>query len=324
VVKTSIDPIKDKELEMDKIERIHCSNGQLHPQKPEAFSPESELYFDVWERPAYFMGRNGIGPASTNYYEDPTHKHIVRMWKDEPVSIGLVGKNYKLLKNRELGEGIEDTFMEVLTPKELKDVTRRDRISYMGGTSIRDYIFPNIRADIGSERSDIAFRAIVINGYDGSSSFKFYHGAIDFFCVNGMVTGSYDMIVKRHTSRLSVPRLTDRLRQSIDIFYKQSEQWAHWVGKEICDEDAEQCYQAMPNISDRRVQQLMRQFRIEVESHGRTVWALYSAATYYASTDNDDFSIRETNSDHKASTLMNREQQVRSWQNSDEFLKIAA
>ena len=317
MVKTSIDPIKDKELEMDNVET-------LHPQKPEAFSPESELYFDVWERPAYFMGRNGIGPASTNYYEDPHHKHIVRMWKDEPRSIGLVGKNYKLLKNRELGEGIEDTFMEVLTPEELKDVTRRDRISYMGGTSIRDYIFPNIRADIGSDRSDVAFRAIVINGYDGSSSFKFYHGAIDFFCVNGMVTGSYDMIVRRHTSRLSVPRLTDRLRQSIDIFYKQSEQWARWVGKEICDEDAEECYKAMPNVSERRVQQLMRQFHIECQSHGRTVWALYSAATFYASSDRGDFSIRETNSDHKASTLMNREQQVRSWQNSDEFLKIAA
>ena len=297
---------------------------QLHPQKPEAFSPESELYFDVWERPAYFRGRQGVGSASTNYYKDPSHKHIVRMWKNRPLSIGLVGKNYKLLKNRELGEGIEDTFMETLTPEELKNVDRRDRISYMGGTCIRDYIFPNIRADIGSERSDIAFRAIVINGYDGSSSFKFYHGAIDFFCANGMVTGSYDMIVKRHTSGLSVPRLTDRLRQSIDIFYKQSEQWKRWVGKEICDEDAEECYKAMPNISERRVQQLMRQFRIECGSHGRTIWALYSAATFYASSDHGEFSIRETNSDHKASTLMNREQQVRSWQNSDEFLKIAA
>jgi len=295
----------------------------LHPQPPSAFSEESELYFDVWERPCYFMGSGKKFPE-TKYYEDPHHKHIVRMWQGEPTSIGLVGHNYKLLKNKILGEEIEDTFMEVLTPEELKNVTRKDRVSYMGGTSLRDYIFPNITADIGSRRSDIAFRVIVINGYDGTSSFKFYHGAIDFFCTNGMVTGSYDMIVKRHTSGLTIPSLTDRLRNSINIFYKQSEQWSDWVGKEICDEDAEQCFKAMPNVSERRVQQLMRQFRIEVESHGRTVWALYSAATYYASSDNGDFSIRETNSDHKASTLMNREQQVRAWQNSDEFLKIAA
>lgn len=296
----------------------------LHPQTPEAFSNESELYFDVWERPCYFSGQVGVHSKLNKFYEDPNHKHIVRMWNDKPISIGMVGKNYKLLKNRDLFTGIEDTFMESLTKEELNGVSRRDSISYMGGTCIRDYIFPNIRADINSRQSDIAFRAIVINGYDGSSSFKFYHGAIDFFCTNGMVTGSYDMIVKRHTSGLQVPRLTDRLRDSINIFYKQSEQWSKWVGKEMCDEDAEECFKAMPNVSERRVQQLMRQFLIECQSHGRTVWALYSAATFYASSDHGEFSIRETNSDHKASTLMNREQQVRSWLNTDEFEKIAA
>jgi len=286
----------------------------------ETFSPDSRLYFDVWERPAYFNGGSG------EYYHDPKHKHIVRLNEEAqtPISIGLVGHTYKLLKNRELYEGIEDTFMETLTAEELHGVTRRDSISYNGGTCIRDYIFPAVRADITSKRSDIAFRVIVINGYDGSSTFKFYHGAIDFFCTNGMVSGSYDMIAKRHTSGLQVPRLTDKLRQSIDIFYKQREQWTKWVGKEISDESAEECYKAMPNVSGRRVQQLMRQFRIEVESHGRTVWALYSAATYYASSDHGVFAVRETTSDHKASTLMNREQQVRAWQNTTEFERLAA
>lgn len=289
----------------------------LHPQPPSAFSSESELYFDVWERPAYFKGKE-------DYYEDPYHKHVVREWNNEPISIGLVGKNYKLLKNKPLCEGVEDTFMEVLTPEELKDVQRRDSISYMGGTSIRDYIFPRITADIGSDRSDVAFRAIIINGYNGTSSFKFLHGAIDFFCTNGMVTGSYDMIVKRHTAGLTVPKLTDKLRQSIDIFYKQADQWKHWVGKGISDEDAEECFKAMPNTSERRVQQLMRQFAIECQTHGRTVWALYSAATYYATSNAGQFAVRETNNDHSATTLMNREQQVRSWLNSSEFQAVAA
>ena len=290
---------------------------QLPSQRPLAFSSESDLYFDVWERNARFQGRDKT-------YNDPNHKHIVRMWNNEPVSLGVVGKNYKLLKNKELCEGIEDTFMETLTTEELKDVQRRDSVAYLGGTSIRDYIFPNIRTDIQSRKSDIAFRAIVVNGYDGTSSFKFYHGAIDFFCTNGMVTGAYDMITKRHTAGLTIPKLTDRLRSSIDIFYKQSEQWTKWVGKEISDEDAELCFKGMPNVSDRRVLQLMHQFRIECASHGRTVWALYSAATFYATSNRGDFSVRETNSDHTAATLMNREQQVRSWLNTDEFLTLAA
>jgi hypothetical protein len=286
--------------------------------RPEAFSEDSELYFDVWERPAYFKGKNDT------YYQDHNHKHIVRMINDEPVSIGTVGINYKLLKNKELCESVEDVFTSTLSREELHGVERKDSTAYLGATCIRDYIFPNIKVDIESGRSDIRFRAIIINGYDGSSSFKLLHGAIDFFCTNGMVTGSYDMICKRHTSRLAIPRLTDRIRKSIDIFYKQAEQWKQWVGKEISDEDAEQCYQAMPNISDRRVQQLMRQFRIEIASHGRTVWALYSAATHYATSDNGEFSVRETAADHRAVTLINREQQVRSWLNTEEFTQLAA
>ena len=132
------------------------------------------------------------------------------------------------------------------------------------------------------------------------------------------------MMIRRHTAGLTVPRLTNKLRQSIDIFYKQADTWKEWVGKIISDEDAEQCYKAMPNVSERRVQQLMRQFTIECASHGRTVWALYSAATFYASSDHGEFAIRETNSDHRASTLLNREQQVRSWLNTNEFERIAA
>lgn len=132
------------------------------------------------------------------------------------------------------------------------------------------------------------------------------------------------MIVKRHTSGLTIPRLTGKLRQTIEIFYKQADTWRKWVGKTISDEDAEACFKAIPNISERRVQQLMRQFAIECQSHGRTVWALYSSATHYASSDAGQFSVRETNGDHTATTLLNREQQVRSWLSTDEFERIAA
>lgn len=300
---------------MSNISYLDASKGG--EGKPLAFNDESPLYFDVWERPAYFKGKDG-------FYDDPHHKHIVRMWKNEPVSIGLVGRNYKLIKNKELYEGVEDTIMDALSVEELDGVTRQDNTSYLGSQSIRSYVFPNIKVDIGSARSDISFRIITVNRYDGSSSLHLYSGAIDFFCSNGMVTGLYDLMTRRHTSGLTIPKLTDKLRTSIDIFYKQADQWKHWVGKVICDEDAEECFKAMPNVSERRVDQLMHQFRIECDTHGRTVWALYSAATFYASRDDGVFGIRESGSDHKAATMINREKQVRSWLSTDEFEKIAA
>ena len=129
------------------------------------------------------------------------------------------------------------------------------------------------------------------------------------------------MTVHPRSSFTTVP-LTSSVRMEWSQEYMIS--WKHWVKKVISDEDAEQCFKAMPNISDRRVQQLMHQFRIECQTHGRTIWAMYSAATYYATSNQGQFTVRETGLDHSASTLMNREQQVRAWLNQDEFNKIAA
>jgi len=301
--------MKDKELNMNNITTLYPVESP--------FQSESELYFETWERPVFFKGKNDM-------HEMPDHKAIVRMWEDEPKQIGLVGKNYKVLPMKDICQQVEQTFLETMTEKELSDVRTKDSTSYYGGLCHREYIFPSINTDIGSSKSSVAFRTIIINGYDGSSSFKFYNGAIDFFCTNGMVSGIYDMTIKRHTAGLTVPSLEGKLRSSIDIFYKQAETWSKWVGKEISDENAEDCFYAIPNISDRRVAQFMRQFHIECLSHGRTVWALYSAATFYATHNEGDFTVRETGQQHQAATLMNREKQIRSWLNTEKFLELAA
>jgi len=290
--------------------------------KPLAFNDDSILYFDVWKRPVFFAGN--LCSESTKYYEDRSHKHIVRLVNKEPTSLGIVGTGYHVVHNKEICESIEDTFMETLTDEQLEGVIRRDSTSYNGGTCVREYIFKNITADIGSGRSTVGFRVIVVNGYDGSSSFKFYHGAIDFFCTNGMVTGSYNMTVKRHTSGFSIPNLTNKLTESISTFYKEAEQWRHWVGKDISDEDAEICYKAMPSASKSTINKLMNQFRIECDSHGRTMWALYSAATYYASHNEGLFTIKETGNDNVASTLLGRGKQVKGWIATEEFNQLAA
>lgn len=290
----------------------------LTPPRPYPFPTESKLYFPVRERAAFFDDRYG----RKNPIDE--HKVIVRDIGGIEQPIGFVGKNYKVLHTEELCKTIEGTFIETMPQEMLDGVQVVDQTAYHGGMCLRQYIFPKVNADIESKHSQIAFRTIVVNGYDGSSSFKLYSGAIDRFCTNGMVSGSYDMIVKRHTQGLTIPRLDNLVKRSIDIFYTQADQWRHWVKKVISDEDAKSVFEAMPNVSERRVEQLLRQFRIECQSHGRTVWALYSAATFYATSNDGEFKVRETANDHAAMTVLNREQQVRSWLNTPEFEKIAA
>ncbi len=278
---------------------------------------ESPILFDVYERPVFFKG------SEDRYYESPNHKAIVRMIAGEPVQIGMVGKNYKVLKTRELCEAVEHELSMSLSPQEIEGVQVYDRTSHHGGLCFRQYVFPKIASTI-NERSTVAFRTVIVNGYDGSSSFKLYSGAIDFFCSNGMVTGSYDMMVARHTSGLTIPRVASTVKRTVEVFYKQADIWKKWAGKEITIDMARTCFQSIPNVSERRVEQLVHLYEIEVPRHGNTVWAMFSAATFYASHDAGDLAVRDTGTDHKAATLLGREKDVMQWQETQPFRQLAA
>jgi len=292
----------------------------LH-NKANYFPQDSELYFDTFERPLAFLG------GHEGQYKLNSHKAIVRMVQgthaQEPKAIGIVGKNYKVLPMKDLCQHVEDTFCSVMTKEQLEGAQTIDGASYNGGICMRQYIFPNITEDIGSTSSKVGFRTIITNGYDGSSPIKFYSGAIDFFCTNGMVSGVYDLVSKKHTSGLTITGLTSKLEKSIEIFYKQSKVFKHWVGKSITDEEALSFFKST-STSERRAVQLYDQYQYEKLTHGPTVWALYSAATYYATHDIDQFKVRDTGNDNKVITLLNRERQVRSWLNTPEFEKLAA
>lgn len=305
---------------------VNAQHGKMRTRPANFLTDSSPLYFDTFERPVFFQGFSSQG-AEPRYYNEEESKAIVRLdaKTSKPICLGIVGKNYKVIPMKELCHEAERSFIEAFTAEQLDGCKVIEKIAYHGAQLHKQYIFPKISADIGSSKSNVAFRTIVVNGYDGASSFKLYSGAIDFFCENGMVTGLYDMTVKRHTKGLTIPSMIDKINRSIDVFYKQADIWKTWVKHEgITDEDAKACFSAMPGVSERRVDQLVRQFHIEALSHGRTVWALYSAATFYATHDAGEFTIRDTGKEHAAVTLMNRETQVRSWLATPEFQKIAA
>jgi hypothetical protein len=282
----------------------------------EVFGQSSPIYFKTYERPMYYRGNLG------REYQVPGKKAVIRIVDDKPHVIGVVGKNYKVISTEDVCKSVEDTFRKTLDDSELSVVQRRDRMAYNGGQCIRDYVFPNLCSRVG-RYSHVAFRTVIVNGYDGTSSFKLYNGGIDFFCENRLVTGSFDMSIHRHTQGFTIPNIIDRVRGNIDVFYKQSEIWAGWSGKEITDEDARSCFESIPGISERRVDQLIRRFHMECSSHGRTVWAMYSAATFFASQTKGEFRVRDNGNDHTEATLMKREQAINLWTKTDKFARIA-
>ena len=286
-------------------------------EREDYFSDDSPLYFQTWERPVYFSGHGD------KMYENPNYKAIVRVDElNNPIQIGMVGRNYKVIPMKDICNEVENSLCEVIEPEHLEQVKTRDMMSYKGGMLFKEYTFPSITFRIADD--DIGFRIIIITAYDGSTSFRLYTGAINFFCLNGMVDGQFEMLVRRHTSGLTIPSMTDRIKKGVEIFHTRAETYQRWIGKTISDEDAKTVFEAIPNVSERRVDQLMNQYFHEAIRYGRTVWALYNAATFYSSHDEGDFSVRNTGNDNTAATLMNRERQIRTWENSDTFKQLAA
>lgn len=276
----------------------------------------SELYFYAVERDNYWHGKDG------NFRAIPGEKSIIRADKgsDGPFHLATVGQGYKVVQNRSLFNAIAEQFEQALSPEEVEGVKIHDSMSYHGRTCLREYQFPNARITGDTGRSEIAFRTIIVNGF-GGSSVKLFSGAIDFFCTNGMIGGQFDAGYHRHTKNLQISHIVEKIRRSVDVFYKQADIWRKWMGKTISKDDAEQFLKEI--VSERLAAKLLRQYLIEAESHGFTVWALYSAMTYYATHNEGEFEVRKTDNDHTATTLLKRETDVADWTQTDAFKQLA-
>ncbi len=295
--------------------------GQSSP-----FPQESELYFTAVERDLYWNERS---PSDADRdavrvrisHRVDTHKVLLRAENGSPVQLAVVGEGYQVVQNKTLFQSIEEQFVRAFASSELEDVRVNDHMSYGGRVCLREYQFPNVRCDIGGGMSDIAFRTIVKNGF-GGSSIVLYTGAIDFFCTNGMIGGQFDCMYARHTKGLRINNVTDRVRRSIDVFYKQADIWRGWRDRSITELQAKEFFEA--KFSERLAKKLWHQYLIDVHVHGHNMWALYSAMTYYASHDEGQFETRKTGVDHSAVTLLKREEQVQRTVASDAWSALAA
>ncbi len=287
--------------------------------------PNPLIYFPVLERPLYWQAKRGPH-GERNLYPSPDHKQLVRSDNGTPIPLAVVGHNYKVLQNEELFEAIEQNILDTLPPEKLVNVTVKDRMSYNGAMCMREYIFNDITAKVAG--NNIAFRAIVQNGF-GNSSVKIIVGAIEYYCTNGIIIGTADRKVRRHTSGLNVAALSSYITNSLNLFEKSAEQWCRWTKIGLTDKVVQRFFDELVDaqyLSERLSRRLYRRFQHEKSGRGSTLWALTSALTYYSSHDDEDqgFGVRKTERDHHASTMMGREEQVRKIIRSKYFQRLAA
>lgn len=278
------------------------------------FDTESPMYFDVHEYPLHIQSKKD--PQRTMSVDG--YKALVRKADGERVvPLAVVGDGYKVVQNKELFSSIEHMLLRGYTKHELEGVKCHDQMSRFGAYCLREYIMPNINVRI-DENSRALFRIIAFNGF-GTTAFKLITGAIDAWCINGMIIGEHATWYRRHTAGLEIEDIVERLRISADDFTKHAAMLREWRDMSV-KSSAHVLAFLEKHYSPRAASFLLSRFEHEVRNRGSNLWALYSALTWYAS----HHTVRRTKEDGEAITRIQRERDITKVIASPEWLKLAA
>lgn len=295
----------------------------MHGEDPfEKANQNSKIMFNVGERAVGWRRRDG------SYTSVSSHKAIIRTAEDDDSAVlvlNIVGSTYKLIHNRELFGAVEDTLRKNMHGDALQGVMITDKVSGWGRVCLREYVFPNIKCKLKKAgKSPIAFRLIVQNGY-GGSALRLHAGAIEFYCMNGMISGDYQSAYNKHTSGLVVTGIDSAIERALYAFAASEVVWNRWANTPVKHAFAMQLFRDLAS-SDKLRENLTQQYMREREDRGENLWAVYSALTYYASHAEGEFKLRESvmTQDTEASTMLQRELTVAKWVNSTAWKKLEA
>lgn len=247
----------------------------------------TDIFFPVVERDCVWIDKTG-GKNSTG------KKAIVACLEDKsPQLIGLVGEDYKLLHNRDVYVAIA----QVIAGNNTKVKMYCDRNL---SRTFFDVTFNDIYVTLNDHR--INFRAIFWNGYAGSS-LGLYAGAINFFCMNGMITGVYETKWKRHTKSLDTKVIKDWLHVGISTYQKQTKNWFEYGMREITFNTALNLFE---RFDEKRTDDMSELYRTKyTPTYGPTLWSALNCMTDVA-THFDKYKKRKVTSSTEHSSAFSR------------------
>ena len=245
---------------------------------------------------------------------------------EAPRVIGIVGDRYQIIHNRDLYtsliEASERAFSGQDTGATLVEEEARE-----GAWSKATLSFPSIGRDIRQltgKKTHLRLSAGFSNTYDGSGKVRAFVGATDLWCMNGCSVMESSKIARKHTSGFDLRNLTDFLTEGFEIFNKKVAVWQSWADRRVTPAEAKKLLEDL-GLEGRRAKGIMEQIEKEFSQRGESLWSVYSALTYEASHDSEQFPTRKTKgASTTALTLDRRAQNVERLVNSPAFLQLAA
>jgi len=257
--------------------------------------------------------------------------------------LGIVGKKYKVISNVELFDNMYQAIESSMSEKAIDTMEVLDTQVRNYAKTYREIRFPEISRPIQTKqhKTDVGFRIIEENSFDGSGSVKVLLGAIDFFCTNGMIHGQYDVFKKTHKGQHPLPSFEGIFVKALDQYSDKMDLYQKWASKSLTDSAVHNFVANLfpttkknnddPEFITTKPYSLMgdnliRQYDNEAFVRGNNVWSMYSAMTFYASHDSEMFALNKMSKDqdNDQERLSRRSDKVISWLNSDAWSELIA
>lgn len=292
----------------------------LHPQQWPNLT--NETGFVAGFEPVY-MQNHETGRAQ----QIPSEIGRVVRRMDSGAALGIVGNRYGIAQNPELFDMVKTAADDILPANAKQGVRLVERSSRGGAFTRFELVFPELGQTIkqlSGRSTELFFRVGVSNSFNGGGSILVRAGAYDQVCENGLTIGQFERKTARHTTGFSPALFGDFIKRELVEYHERARRFNDWARREISKDTAEQTLTAA-GLSERRIAALMAQFDIETQSRGATVWALFSALTFYSSHNSERFGVRNSGqTDNVAETLEKRENEVTKIVSSPAWLRLAA
>ena len=243
--------------------------------------------------------------------------------------IGIVGNGFTCASHGDFFRNVMDTTTETLSDYDMEGAEIKWRSAHKNGWAMMDMTLPNVTAKITTDKHETSLmkRIIALHGVNGTCSNTTIFGAIDFFCLNGQITGDHSKVMRKNTSNFSLDRFITELNKSQQDFTAQAEQMQRWANTSLAYVNVKELLEGIMK-SDRKAEKMYTLYNQEAGVRGRNLWALYSAFTNYATyaDERNGFNLRNTGHDTQAISMFKREIDVSGWINTPQFksLEMAA
>ena len=242
--------------------------------------------------------------------------------------LGIVGAGFPSVPHGDFFRNIVDAIVENFGAEDTSQVIPKFTTAHNGAVALLDITFPNISYTIRTDKhtTNIAQRAILWHGIDGTKSNLGVFGAVDFFCTNGMITGTYEQVRKKNTSGFNLANFVEEIKQSHNNFITHAKYLQLMADTNFSRSQMANLKELLEpmGMSKRMAKNMYDLFLDEASVRGKNLWALYSAMTNYSSHTNNGFKLKDMGNDTRATSMWEREQKVVKWTNSTAFKELLA